>query len=215
VSTIAGSEFTSGTADGVGALAQFNSPQGMAIDGNNLYVADSGLIRRIVLTTNTVTTLAGDPAMPGTADGIGSAAQFLSATDLTLDGLGNLYVADAEGHTIRRVVISTKEVTTVAGTAGINGSSDGIGAAARFNSPQSLTADGAGNVFIADMNNRTVRQLNLSTKAVTTFVGTAGAAVISLGPLPARLNRPSGVKILSMNQLLITDSAENTILIVR
>ncbi|MCU0292623.1 MAG: hypothetical protein MUF10_11650, partial [Thermoanaerobaculaceae bacterium] len=99
----------------------------------------------------TITTLAGIPAaLAGRFDGTGAAARFNNPYGVAVDGSGNLFVADTFNHTIRRIVVATGEVTTLAGTAGSSGSADGIGAAARFSFPYGVAVDGSGNLFVAD-----------------------------------------------------------------
>jgi len=80
------------------------------------------------------------------------------------DGAGNLFVADSYNHTIRKVVITTGAVTTLAGSAGSQGSADGTGAAARFNDPQGVVSDGAGNLFVGDSGSCTIRKVVIATE---------------------------------------------------
>jgi len=162
-----------------------------------------------------VTTLAGTAGMAGSSDGIGAAARFMGPIGVALDGAGNLFVADSAALTIRKVVVSSGEVTTVAGTAGMGGSSDGIGAAARFASPRGVAVDGAGNLYIADSSNGTIRSLRLADSSVTTLVGLQGQAGVKLGVLPARLNLPIAVTALPSGGMIILDGIESAILVVR
>jgi hypothetical protein len=207
VSSLAGTG-APGSADGVGAAASFNNPYGIAIDGaGNLYVADnnSRTIRKIVIATATVTTLAGQAGASGSADGIGSAARFAFPLGVVADGSGNLYVADATPNdTIRKIVIATGEVTTLAGTAGMTGSSDGVGGAARFNYPDGMCLDGSGNLWVADLKNPTIRKIALASKTVTTPIGVAGKKGVMLGMLPAQLEVPFAVACVGTS-LLIAD----------
>jgi sugar lactone lactonase YvrE len=105
-----------------------------------------------------VTTLAGAAGIPGSADGAGGAARFNGPTGVAVDGSGNVYVADA-GNTSIRKITANGVVTTFAGVSGVAGSSDGLGAAARFNAPQGIAVDSAGNVYVADTNNSTIRKM--------------------------------------------------------
>ncbi|HYA86898.1 MAG TPA: Ig-like domain-containing protein, partial [Nitrospirota bacterium] len=128
VSTFAG--VAPGAIDGIGANARFWMPGDITTDGANLYVADTGnnTIRQIVIATGQVTTLAGTAGVAGSTDGIGTTAKFSGPIGIITYGT-NLYVADAGNNTIRQIVIATGQVTTLAGTAGVAGSTDGIGAA--------------------------------------------------------------------------------------
>jgi hypothetical protein len=115
-------------------------------------------IRKIVISTGAVTTLAGGSAStPGSADGTGRAARFYSPWGITTDGT-NLFVTDDRNYTIRKIVIATGAVTTLVGSAGTPGSADGTGSAARFNFPTGITTDGI-NLFVADNGNNTIREI--------------------------------------------------------
>ncbi|MGD0973603.1 MAG: hypothetical protein ABR866_05910 [Candidatus Korobacteraceae bacterium] len=152
VTTLAGTaSLTGGSSDGTGAAASFNYPNGITTDGTNLYVCNTGnnTIRKIVIATGAVTTLAGTPSLTGgSSDGTGAAASFLGPLDLTTDG-ANLYVSDTGNSTIRKIVIATGAVTTLAGTAGKIGSTDATGAAARFFFPYGITTDEI-NLYVCD-----------------------------------------------------------------
>jgi sugar lactone lactonase YvrE len=184
----------------------------MASDGaGNLFVADSGnTIRRVVIATGAVTTLAGSAGSQGSADGTGAAARFNSVLlAVASDGAGNLFVADQE--TIRKVVIATGAVTTLAGSAGNVGSADGTGTAARFFDPDGVASDGAGNLFVADLGNSTIRKVVIATGVVTTVVGSPSRDGFILGPLPAGLYQPSGLAFGPTGELFIT--GPNTVLV--
>jgi DNA-binding beta-propeller fold protein YncE len=133
--------------------------------------------------------------MSGSADGTGSAARFNGPQGVAVDGAGNVFVADTNNNTIRKVT-PAGVVTTLAGTAGLSGSADGTGAAARFNGPSGVAVDVAGNVFVADQNNNAIRKISTS-GVVTTIVGVAAplSAGNLPGPLPASILSPSGVAI--------------------
>lgn len=174
VTTLAGTSGVFGSNDGTGTAAKFSYPRGITTDGTNLFVADTlnHAIRKIVIATGVVTTLAGTAGVTGDSDGTGTAAQFDYPRGITSDGT-NLFVTDSINNTIRKIVISTGVVTTLAGTAGASGISDGTGAAARFNNPSGITTDGT-NVFVGDASNYTIRQIVIATGVVTTLAGTAG-----------------------------------------
>ena len=218
VTTLAGAAGTVGSADGVGTTASFSVPGGLAYDGaGNLYVADTqnDRIRQIAVATGTVTTLAGSGAL-GSADGTGAAARFYQPDPLAYDGAGNLYVGDVGNNTIRKIVLATGVVTTLAGAAGPSGSADGTGPAARFSGPMGLACDGRGNLYVADTGNHTIRKIVLATGAVTTVLGVSGQAGVVLGPTPAGLNGPVGLAIGPGGaELFVSELSENVILVAR
>jgi sugar lactone lactonase YvrE len=141
--------------------ASFSNPAGIICDGTgtNLYVTDfnANLIRKVVVATGAVSTLAGSTTFYGSADGIGSAACFFNPYGITLRGT-SLYVSDSSNDTIRKIVVATGTVTTVAGSAGIAGSADGGGAAARFSTPVGISTDGT-NLYVGDAVNMTIRKI--------------------------------------------------------
>lgn len=193
--TLAG-RATTGHDDGPAAEARFNNPHGLALDANgNLYVADNAnhTIRKIS-PQGIVSTFAGSPDQPGSADGNGSTARFLLPKGVAVDPVGNVYVADSGNHTVRKIT-PAGDVTTLAGLAGQSGSTDGIGSAARFSTPISIFADASGNVYVLQEGvrriapNGTVDTITL-TGTITTPAGTqvtvtaaGGAAVDSSGQI--------------------------------
>lgn len=160
VSTLAGRAGLSGHADGPGSQARFNCPYGVAVDPEgNVYVSDSGNHAiRLISPEGVVSTLAGLPGYPGSADGTGDAARFWNPQGLAVDSEGTVYVADTGNQTIRKIT-PEGEVTTLAGLAGTSGTNDLPGLNARFNSPGGIAVDAAGNLYLADTGNHTVRQL--------------------------------------------------------
>lgn len=174
VGTIAGTQGTIGSADGVGTAAQFSYPYGITTDGTYLYVTENGnhTIRKIEISTGTVTTLSGTVLTSGSNDGIGTAASFYIPYGITTDGI-NLYVADLGNSTIRKVIIATGEVSTLAGSAGLTGIEDGVGTEARFNGPMGITTDGT-NLYVTDHNNHSIRKIVIATSEVTTIAGSGG-----------------------------------------
>ena len=101
VTTLAGS--SSGSTDATGTSARFNYPNGITTDGTNLYVTDNGnhKIRKIVISTGVVTTLAGS-GVYGNTDATGTSAEFYYPRGITTDGT-NLYVSDTYNHRIRKI----------------------------------------------------------------------------------------------------------------
>ena len=172
VSTLAGTPpvLYGGFADGTNGDAEFNLPFGIARDDRGtLYVADFGnyLIRRIApLGPDWVTTtVAGVPPGDtgpngGTNDGPGSQAMFNSPNGIAVDASETLYVTDQFNSTIRKITASGSswEVSTVGGLGLTPGTNDGVGATARFYRPAGIALDQAGNLYVVDTGNHTIRK---------------------------------------------------------
>ena len=194
VSTLAGSG-SSGSADGVGTAASFTGPFGVATscDGATLFVAEPHLVRQVVIATGEVSTLAGSGSS-GSADGVGAAASFNGPSDVATSPDGaTLFVADYGNHLMRKVIIATGAVSTLAGSGSI-GSANGVGAAASFHYPHgvAVSADGA-TVFVGDQYNKLVRQVIILTGAVSTLAGSgSGGAADGVGAA-ASFSGPTGV----------------------
>ncbi len=216
VTTLAGTPGVTGSADGVGPAASFRVPAGITTDGTNLYVADelNHIIRKIVISTATVTTLAGTAGATGSTDGVGPAASFFNPAGITTDGT-NLYVADWNNHIIRKIVISSAAVTTLAGTAGVTGSTDGTGAAALFNHPTGITTDGS-NIYLTEQTNRTIRKIVIATGVVTTLAGNPAVPAGSADGTGAAalFNNPSAITT-DGTSLYVADSGNSTIRMVQ
>ena len=217
VSTIAGTAGQTGGADGNGAAARFNTPTSIVVTGGALYIGDlnNHTVRKLVLATAAVTTFAGTAGAKGSTNGTGAAARFNNPNGLAVDGAGNLFVADQSNHTIRQIVLSSGVVTTLAGTAAMAGSSDGTGAAARFDMPHALAFDGTGNLYVADTRNHTIRKVAIAGGAVTTYVGNPAVGAVQLGALPGAINTPTGVAIGRNGELYLASAHENAILVVK
>ncbi|CAN5497592.1 hypothetical protein BH11PSE11_BH11PSE11_13340 [soil metagenome] len=217
VSTLAGSAGAFGYADGTGIGAQFNSPTGIAIDtAGTLYVADRGnqLIRKVTQ-AGVVTTLAGKvPVGPETPPGaIGPPVTvvpgpFGSPTGVAVDASGNVYVADYSYHVIHKVS-PAGAVSTLAGASRSAGNVDGVGAAARFNSPTGVAVDAGGTVYVTDTGNNAIRKITAS-GTVSTYVGPTATATIPFNQNV--LSLPKGVAVTSKG-LVIT--SENALLLVQ
>ena len=208
VSTLAGTFGVPGSADGIGNGASFYYPCGIAVDSaGNVYVSEilNQTIRKIT-PAGVVSTITGAAGVRGSTDGPGAVARFSNPADLAIDNTGNLYVADNLNSTIRKIVLGSSmrdiTVSTFAGTAGVVGNTDGIGAAASFNGPYGLSVDGAGNIYVADTYNHTIRKINPA-RVVTTFAGTAGIQGAADGAgSAARFNTPTDITVNSAGTLL-------------
>jgi len=206
---LAGSPFSTGLVDGMGGNARFSSPRALAIDDQGiLYLSEARSVRKIT-PDGIVTTLAGALAIDY-VDAQGTNARFHSLQGLAVDRGGNVYVAENQAHTIRRITAGG-EVTTLAGTPYISGGGDGspvdgTGAAARFYEPFGIAVDQDGNVFVADSITRRIRKLAppsqapLFTLQPAAKFGVEGKSVVleagaTGGPLPTFQWQKNGVDI--------------------
>jgi hypothetical protein len=167
---LSGSPGTPGFVDGSATAARFLAPAGLSDGPSVTYVADASnhSIRQVLRSDGSVTTLAGN-GHAGDADG--TAPQFNHPNAVLYVGDG-VIVADTDNHTIRKVLFSGGTIT-LAGLAHNQGDEDGAAADARFRSPLALAADAAGNVYIADSGNFTIRKLTPAGQ-VTTIAGQVG-----------------------------------------
>ena len=210
-----------GSADGTNSTARFFLPYAAAVDTDgNVYVCDSenDTIRKLtpVGTSWVVTTLVGKAGVTGSADGTNSAARFNFPFAVAVDSVGNLYVVDQGNQTIRKVtpVGTNWVVTTLAGKAGVTGSADGTNSTARFNASGEVAVDSAGNLYVADYFNDTIRKVTpVGTDwVVTTLAGLAGVAGVADGTnSTARFNWPNGVAVDTNGNLYVSDSGNCTI----
>ena len=149
-----------------------------------------GAIQGTELSLSTeVTTLAGTGSA-GSTNGTGTEASFYRPYAITTDGT-KLYISDSVNHLIRQIVISTGEVTTLAGT-GSAGSTNGTGTAASFNLPKGITTDGT-NLYLADFSNHLIRQIVISTGVVTTLAGSGTAGSEDGTGTQATFFNPKGI----------------------
>lgn len=138
----------------------------------------------------TVTTVSGQTAA-GSANGSLTSATFKGPNGLCLDASGNIYVADIENHQIRKIDMTANMVSTLAGST-TSGSSNGNGAAAKFNRPTQLSADSVDNIYVADFLNSQIRKIDVLGN-VTTFAG-SGASGSADGPsASASFMHPTGI----------------------
>jgi sugar lactone lactonase YvrE len=212
VTTIAGSSGQAGSADGSGTAARFRGPTRLTVakDGS-IYVTDTGnsTIRKISA-GGSVSTIAGQAGVCGTGDGGGASAQFCNPQGITVDQSGNLFVADTQNNTIRRIDPSGR-VTTIAGQTGVCGSADGQGTAAMFCQPRDVTVDAWNNVYVADTGNSTIRMIDPKGK-VTTLAGAPGVCASADGATgSSRLCSPAGITVDSRDNLYVADTGNSTI----
>jgi sugar lactone lactonase YvrE len=210
--TFAGQPGMKGYTDGPVAQAEFRLPNNVAVDQKgNIYVADTAndVIRKIT-PDGRVTTLAGLARSHGSADGTGPNARFWAPFGIAVDTAGNVYVADTANNTIRKIT-ADGVVTTLAGLAAHPGTNDGVGPLARFRNPWSVAVDTAGNLFVADMSNDTIRRITPAGQ-VDTFAGQAGMIGNSDGfGADARFDNPFAVAADSAGNVYVSDTVNNAI----
>ena len=206
VSTLAGSTY--GFADGNGAAANFNSPFGIVLDATgNLYVSDRNNSRiRKITSTGEVSTFAGSTY--GFSDGSSAASKFSYPNGVTLDGSGNLYVADPGNSRIRKIT-PAGVVSTFAGSSEI-GFADGTGASAKFRLPEGVAVDGSGNVYVADTENHRIRKITQA-GVVSTLAGSALTGSANGTGSAASFYRPTGVAVDGIGNIYVTDQFNHLI----
>ncbi|HEY4744308.1 MAG TPA: hypothetical protein VIH45_06585 [Desulfuromonadaceae bacterium] len=239
VSTIAGTAGSSGSSDGGSTTVRFGLANGITADGKNLFIADfsNNTIRKYSFSNHSTTTIAGiggvassNPvlntdsslfsAFGSSAGGAGN-AYFNGPSGITTTDGKNLYVADQNNSTIRKIAIafrnSSTVVTTIAGVPGSLGSvDDPVGVNARFNHPTDITTDGT-NLYVTDSGNLTIRKIGLTPPyPVWTIAGSPG--VSGANPLfpstvsgsDARFQYPARITTDGKN-LYVTDFVKNTV----
>ena len=209
VSTFAGN--TQGFLDGQGTAAQFDNPNGVAVDAaGNVYVADSGnrSIRKIDANGN-VTTIAGTGA-EGNNDGAGTQATFSFPDRLDFFS-GNIYVSDTE--TIR-VIDNSLNVTTLTGKTSSRDDPtvfrDGTLSEARFSNLVGIAADNAGNIFVTDKGNHRIRKID-NAGNVTTFAGSGSQGTADGNGAAATFRNPSDLAIDANGNIFVVDSSNDRI----
>jgi streptogramin lyase len=212
VTTIAGQVGNTGSADGQGTNASFNYPSGITSDGQgNLYVVDQNnqTVRKID-SNDTVTTIAGQVGLQGSSDGPATNVDFFMNPAITVDGQGNLFVADNVNNDILKIG-TNDSVTTIAGQVGNAGSANGQGTNASFNTPNGITVDSKGNLYVADSGNDTIRKIDTNLN-VTTIAGQVGISGSANGQgTNAIFSGPNGITADGQGNLYVADQDNSTI----
>jgi streptogramin lyase len=206
VTTIAGQVGNTGSANGQGTNATFYYPTGITSDSQgNLYVTDlyNETIRKVD-SNYTVTTIAGQVGLQGSSDGPAANVDWFITPAITVDGQGNLFVADNVNNDILKIG-TNDSVTTIAGQVGNAGSANGQGTNASFNTPNGITVDSKGNLYVADSGNDTIRKIG-SNNNVTTIAGQAGISGRANGQgTNATFYYPIGITSDGKGNLYVTD----------
>ncbi|WP_188760748.1 Ig-like domain repeat protein [Edaphobacter acidisoli] len=213
ISTIAGTLGTAGFSgdNGPATAALLSAPEGLAFDANgNLYIADTGNNRiREIDTNGTITTAAGDGSAAYAGDGGPAVLGELNQPwGITVSIDGNLYIADSGNNRIRAINLTTGLLSTVAGSNTASYFGDGGQAShALFNSPTGVTADAAGNLYVADHGNSAIRKINYVSGMISTIAGNGTGLFSGDGSSANRatLNFPYSMIVDQAGNLLIPD----------
>ncbi len=222
VTTMAGS-LGIGSTDGTGSDARFDEPVGVAMDNaGNIYVADqfNHTIRKITA-AGVTSTIAGEPGVPGYAQGAGSDARFFRPAGVAVDNAGNVYVADSENNAIR-MVTPADVVSTVAGSTNA-GHADGTNETAQFFTPEGVAVDAMTNLYVADAVNCMIRKITrvgtnwvvrtIAGGLTTNFIGEVipnSGSSNGVGT-NALFSSPYGIAVDSATNLYVADFANETI----
>jgi glucose/arabinose dehydrogenase len=214
ISTVAGTGTSGYSGNGSAATsATLNYPYSVALDSSgNLYIADqyNFVIREVSASTKDISTVAGNHYYSYSGDGgLAKAAQFNTLQGLVMDGSGNLYIADADNYVVRKVDVSTGDISTIAGNGTLGYSGDGGAAtSAELESPHGLALDGADNLYIADASSAVVRKVDASTGYISTVAGngTQGYSGDGGAATSAELSYPVSVAADSSGNLYIADT---------
>jgi sugar lactone lactonase YvrE len=190
---------------GLGAVASDPSGNIYFIASNSVFMDQNNALMRVAGTSRIG--YSGDNAAA-------TAAQLNSPGGIAIDGAGNLYIADSGNNRIRKVVLSSGVISTIAGTGTASYTGDnGPASNATLNNPQGLALDSAGNLYIADTNNNVIRKIVFATGAITTVAGNGIQGVAGDGQIAttARLNSPTGITVDSLFNIYIADSGNHRI----
>ncbi len=185
------------------------SPAGVAIDAaGNIYIGDDAASKILKISPGGVVSTFAGGTLPGSTDGIGTAAGFDHPHGVAVDAAGNVYVAD-QGNNLVRKITPDGTVSTLAGS-GTHGAADGTGTAASFNNPFGVAVDAAGNVYVADEGNNLIRKITPG-GVVTTFAGNGTIGGTDGSATAASFNYPQGIAIDAAGNIYVSDSDNNKV----
>ncbi len=217
ISTVAGTGAAGFTGNGAAATsATLNGPQGVFLDSTgNIFIADTknNVIREVTVSNGNIQTVVGNGTAGYTGDnGAPLSAELNGPTSVFVDSTGDIFIADDLNNVVREVSAATTKITTVAGTGAAGAGGDGgLATAAQLNGPTGVSVDTAGDIFISDTNNNTVREVlagNLTIRTIAGdgiggFSGDGGQAIF------AELFLPKGLFVDSSGDVFIADSGNS------
>lgn len=217
VSSLAGLSGVSGDADGQAIVARFHNPTGIAVDSlGAIYVGDSSNhLVRSVSPQGVVTSLAGPAGSFGSQDALFPDSRMNGPRGVAVDSSGDVFAADSANNTIRELT-PDGALTTIAGLPGFAGSTDGLGGDARFSQPAGIAVDVKGNVYVADFQNSTIRELSADSGSglwlSQTIAGSAGAAgYANGGGAAAKFNGPCALAVDGGGNIYVADYSNQVV----
>lgn len=217
INTIAGDGLPSYSGDTFQAsTAELHSPEDVAVDSSgNVYIADTGnaYIREITVSTGIINFIAGDGAIGYSGDGAAAnLAGLIEPFAIALDASGNVYFTEPEDGRVRKITISTGDISTVVGNGNLGFSGDGGAAtSAMMHLDTGLAIDSSGNLYIADSLNNRLRKVTGTT--IATIAGSGGFSYSGDGgpATAAQLNAPEAVAVDASGNVYVADTANNVV----
>lgn len=226
MTTIAGTGTAGFNGDGgLANQAELSSPTSIAIDAEgNVYIADkvNNRIRKVATGSGIISTLAGSGTLGYSGDGMAAnTAELNNPSGVAVDGSGNVYIADAGNHCIRKVAANNGIISTIAGTGTAGFSGDGGAAsAAQLSNPVGIAVDRYVNIYLTDVNNNRVRKIAAGSQIITTiagggtctsgsFCGDGGLATL------AALYNPMAITVDASGNIYIADTGNDRIRMIR
>ena len=198
--------------NGLATAADLNGPHNIAVDlAGNIYIADTwnNRIRKVTASNGIITTVAGTGTAGYSGDGgAATSAELYYPSGVAVDAAGNIYITDNANNRIRKVTVSTGEISTVAGNGTEGYSGDGGPAtSAELNSPYDVAVDTSGNIYISDEYNYRIRKVTISTGVISTVAGTGTAGYTgNNGPATsAEISTPMGLVLDGTGNIYFVD----------
>lgn len=218
ITTVAGNGSAGYSGDGNLAInASFSFPTSICVDPlGNLYISDVGNNRiRKVNTSGIVTTIAGTGAAGYSGDGgAASSAKINGATGLFFSNSGYILFADKNNNRVRKILLPSGIISTIAGngTAGFSGD-NGSQLAAQLNAPNGVCEDQTGTIYIADLGNNRIRNIDFSQNKIFTYAGIGSVGNTGDGgpALFAKFNSVNSVSVDESNNIYIADNVNHSI----